>query len=69
MSKTEASGRLTVYLRGGGVIDLPKGTAEVEVGDDGKAKTITLSNEGDIEVVFLDQSEVVAIVKEGTRFR
>lgn len=69
MSKHEASGRLTVYLRGGGVIDLPKGTAEVETDDQGKAKSIQLSNEGDIEVVWLDPAEVVAIVKEGTRFR
>jgi hypothetical protein len=69
MSKLETQGRLSVYLRGGGVIDLPKGNAQVEVGDDGKAKSINLTNEGDIEVVWLDPSEVVAIVKEGTRFR
>lgn len=68
MSRTEAAGRLSVFLRGGGVLDLPRGKAEIEMSADGKLTSIHVENEGEIEVLYLDASEVVAVVKESDRF-
>ena len=70
-SKIDVTGRLSVYLRGGGVIDLSHGRAQLSVDGSGKAKELEISDEH-LELVWLDTAEVVAIVKEGdareTRF-
>lgn len=67
-SKQEVSGRLTVYLRGGGVIDLPDASAEIELDKHGAASSMRITSTGDVELSYLDPSEVVAVVKESGRF-
>ncbi|HET6231611.1 MAG TPA: hypothetical protein VFE05_16175 [Longimicrobiaceae bacterium] len=69
MSKKEVTGRLTVYLRGGAVIDLPNGTAQIDGDESGRPSSISITNQGTVEIVWLDTSEVVAVVKEGARQR
>lgn len=68
MSKQEVSGRLTVYLRGGAVIDLPEGHAEIETDKHGVASSVRVTSTGGVELTYLDPSEVVAVVKESGRF-
>lgn len=64
MRHIDVHGRLSVYLRGGGVIDLPKGHAVVSIGNSGNIEELTLTNDGTVELLFLDTKEVAAIVKE-----
>lgn len=68
MSKQDVSGHLTVYLRGGAVIDLPEASAEIEMGSDGRASSIRVTSSGSVELSYLDATEVVAVVKESGRF-
>ena len=68
MSKQEVSGHLTVYLRGGAVIDLPEASAEIEMGSDGRASSIRVTSAGSVELSYVDPGEIVAVVKESGRF-
>jgi hypothetical protein len=65
MSETiEVTGRLSVYLRGGAVIDLSRGHARVVVGAGGRPESLEIGD-NQVELVWIDTAEVVAIVKEG----
>jgi hypothetical protein len=60
----DVTGRLSIYLRGGGVIALSHGQAQLKVDGEGKAKEIKITD-GHVELVWIDTAEVVAIIKEG----
>ncbi|MDB4949978.1 MAG: hypothetical protein JWM27_2627 [Gemmatimonadetes bacterium] len=70
-SKIDVTGRLSVYLRGGAVIALARGRAQISIGNSGRVEEMQISD-GQVDLVWIDTAEVVAVVKEGetrdTRF-
>ena len=61
MAGKTAEGQITIYLRGGGTIELRKGKAEITLGGFGRTEEMRFSADGGLEILHLDTSEVIAV--------